>query len=251
MVSRSPARDTCWPTERCLSPVVTDSIPRSRTLGSGSKTSLRASLNTRRISGVRGTSCERSCSTSFNFSLKNRSEPSFSPRGTIASFRSRSVASLTLSAVEAEAILGCIRAATFSTDTGRLPRIWRTATVLPMPWQSSSSGNRMRTFSTAWWIDWKARRMSLSKASYSVTVVASHPTSVPPRASASRLLRRDVLDNLNCRPEANAARRFGQGAEKVQQDVEVRRQEWIEVRERLAVEAGVVEFCVRQLGMLA
>ena len=62
-------------------------------------------------------------------------------------------------------------------------------------------------------------------------------------------LDQDVLDHLDRRPEADAAGRLGQGAQQVQQNVEMRRQEGIEVGERLAVEVGVIELGVGQLGV--
>ena len=121
----------------------------------------------------------RSCSTSFSFSLKKRRQPSFSPSGTIGSFSSRSTASLTLfghgAAVDrrmhqggdvvAPTPAGC-------REFGEPPRSCR------RPGRARRRGNGCRTLSTAWCTEGKARRMSLSRASYSVTVVASHPTSL-------------------------------------------------------------------------
>ena len=95
--------------------------------------------------------------------------------------------------------------------------------------------------------------MSFSSASYRVTVVASQPTAdrsatgVRPSGPSIRI----VLDDLDRRAQADAAGGLGQGAEQVQQDVEVGRQEGVEIDEGVAVEVGVVVLGVLQLGVVA
>ena len=123
---------------------------------------------------------------------------------------------------------------------------------MPTPWQSSSSGNRMS--------DLLDRLVDRGEGAADVLVErvverdgGCEPSDLSVRHRLQRAgpLDEDVLDDLDRRPQADAAGRLGQRAEQVQQDVEMRRQEGIEIGERLAVEAGVVELGVRQLGVLA
>jgi hypothetical protein len=60
----------------------------------------------------------------------------------------------------------------------------------------------------------------------------------------------DVLDHLDRRAQADAAGGLGQGAEQVQQDVEVSRQERVEIGETLFAEVRVVILGVLQLGVV-
>lgn len=61
------------------------------------------------------------------------------------------------------------------------------------------------------------------------------------RRFAFAALDQDVLDDLDRRAQADAAGGFGQGAEQVQQDIEVGGQERIEIDKGLAVEIDAVD----------
>jgi hypothetical protein len=88
----------------------------------------------RRVSMLRSGSWARSWSMSLIFSLKKQRLPSFSPKGTMGSPVSASMAASTGSRRPAASTRGCIRLATFCTVTGMLPRICNTATVLATSW---------------------------------------------------------------------------------------------------------------------
>ena len=112
-----------------------------------------------------------------SFSLKKHSLPSFRRRARCGSpIRSCDGRVDRLPGWRARRRPGCIRLATFCAVTGMLPRICSTATVLATSWWKGESGKRIRALPTALWMEGKARRMSFSSASYSVTVVASQPT---------------------------------------------------------------------------
>ena len=61
---------------------------------------------------------------------------------------------------------------------------------------------------------------------------------------------KDVLNDLDRRAKTEPAGRFGQGTEQVEQDIEMGRQERVEVGEVLLVETGAVKLRVGQLGVL-
>ena len=62
---------------------------------------------------------------------------------------------------------------------------------------------------------------------------------------------KDILNHLDGRTQANAAGRFRQRSQKMQQNIEVGRQEGVEVDERLFAEVGVVVFGILQFGVVA
>ncbi|MNJ37808.1 hypothetical protein D3C77_326430 [compost metagenome] len=61
----------------------------------------------------------------------------------------------------------------------------------------------------------------------------------------------DILDHLDRGAQANAASGLGERAQQVQQDVEMRRQERVEIGETLFAEVRVVVLGVLQLGVVS
>jgi hypothetical protein len=82
-------------------------------------------------------------------------------------------------------------------------------------------------------------------------VVASQPTCCSEIAGLClAALDQDVLDDLDRRAQADAAGGLGQGAEQVQQDVEMGGQEGVEIDKGLAVEIDAIDARIDQLGVL-